>query len=168
MPKDAFWGNIFKNPLKPRNLKILEHIPIFEQFRYFELLKFSRILHERTFAKNEIIFREEDLGESMYIVKSGKVKIFTRLAGGKEREFSVLDEGHFFGEVSLVDKAPRSASAIALEKTDVLVLFRGDLMTLIDRNPRLAAFFLLHLSMIISQRLRASNRELNKYKLDGE
>ena len=162
--EDSFWGNIFKNQSKSSTISLLKNIPIFSQFKYLDLSKFSKILHERIYAKGEVIFNEGEMGESLFIVKSGKVKIVSSVDRGKQRSVTVLEDGSFFGEVSLVDNAPRSAAAIAEEETEALVLFRADLLSLMDRNPRLAAFFLLHLSMIIGQRLRANNDELNKIK----
>ena len=89
----------------------------------------------------------------MYIIKSGKVKI-TKKNKKEELCLAILEKGSFFGEVSLVDEEPRSATATAMVDLEILGFFRADLMHLIDRDPRLASFILFHLSTVLGKRLR--------------
>ena len=163
MSIDSFWGNIFKRQLDIDNVKALRSCPAFKDFPVVDIVKIANILHLRRFYKNEFIFRENEPGESMYIVKSGKVKIYSTY-NDQEQNLALLDPGSFFGEVSLIDESARSANAIANEETHLLVFFRSDLMTLIDRDPRLSSFILLQLSTLIGERLRVNNSELTTLK----
>jgi len=154
----AFWDDIFKFSKKKSDIQILEQIPVFNGLSKFDLNKVSKLLHLRSYKKDEFIFREKEPGESMYIIKSGKV-IINKVIKEKETILSTLDEGSFFGEVSLVDEDVRSANAIATEDSELLGFFRADLMNLIDRNPRLACFILYKLSTVIGKRLRLQSEK---------
>jgi CRP/FNR family cyclic AMP-dependent transcriptional regulator len=154
----AFWDDIFKFSKKKSDIQILEQIPVFNGLSKFDLNKVSKLLHLRSYKKDEFIFREKEPGESMYIIKSGKV-IINKIIKEKETILSTLDEGSFFGEVSLVDEDVRSANAIATEDSELLGFFRADLMNLIDRNPRLACFILYKLSTVIGKRLRLQSEK---------
>jgi CRP/FNR family cyclic AMP-dependent transcriptional regulator len=154
----AFWDDIFKFSKKKSDIQILEQIPVFNGLSKFDLNKVSKLLHLRSYKKDEFIFREKEPGESMYIIKSGKV-IINKIVKEKETILSTLDEGSFFGEVSLVDEDVRSANAIATEDSELLGFFRADLMNLIDRNPRLACFILYKLSTVIGKRLRLQSEK---------
>ena len=162
MAIDTLWGYIFKNKKHSDNIELLKNIPIFSTLQFFDLKKLSKLLHLRRFYPNEIVFRENEPAQSLYIVRSGMIKVHTQNKVGDEVELALLEEGMFFGEVALVDESPRSASAIALEKTELLGLLRSDLMNLTDRDPRLASLILLQLSRIVSHRLRETNRAMHK------
>ena len=150
---NAFWDDIFKYSKKKSDIQILEDIPVFKGLSRFELNKVAKMLHLRSYKKDEYIFHEKEPGESMYIIKSGEILI-TKNKNQKETVISNLTDGSFFGEVSLVDEDVRSANAKAVTDSEVLGFFRADLMNLIDRNPRLACFILYQLSTVIGKRLR--------------
>jgi CRP-like cAMP-binding protein len=74
--------------------------------------------------KNEILFCKNDIGDSLYIIETGKIKISLPTEEGEELIVAIFSDGDFFGELSLLDKAPRSADAIALTNTSLYVLHR--------------------------------------------
>ena len=150
---NAFWDDIFKFSKTKSDIQILEKIPVFQGLSRFDLNKVSKMLHLRSYKQHEYIFRENEPGESMYIIKSGEI-VITKNQNSDQVTLSTLYEGSFFGEVSLVDEDVRSANAIATTDTELLGFFRADLMNLIDRNPRLACFILYQLSTVIGKRLR--------------
>ncbi len=154
---DPIWSNIFKIPGEIETIALLKKVPIFDLLDFLKLRKLVRFLHQRDYRADEIIFRENEPGESLYVIKSGRVRIFSRKDDGTERELAVLEAGSFFGEVSLVDEAPRSAFAVATEDTRLLGLFRADLLRLVDRDPRLASQILFRLASVIARRLRFAN-----------
>ena len=150
---NAFWDDIFKYSKKKSDIQILQEIPVFKGLSRFDLNKVAKMIHLRSYKKDEYIFHEKEPGESMYIIKSGQI-VITKSKESQETIISTLSEGSFFGEVSLVDEDVRSANAMATKDSEILGFFRADLMNLIDRNPRLASFILYQLSTVIGKRLR--------------
>jgi len=96
----------------------------------------------------------------MYIVQEGTVAIYKGSSENEREELAKLANGEFFGELALLDESPRSATAMALEDSKILGLFRPDLLELIDRKPRLGNKLLFNLSLLIGERLKHTNEEL--------
>ena len=94
-------------------------------------------LRRRRFRRNEVIFHQGDPGDSLHVVASGAVKIVLPSAEGEEAIIATLKPGDFFGELALLDGAPRSATASALEAAETLVLPRAVLSDLLDTLPGL-------------------------------
>jgi CRP-like cAMP-binding protein len=92
----------------------------------------------KTFTKNEDIFQRGEHGDSLYVVVSGRVKVYVEYEPGTEMLLTTLGPGEVFGEIALLDDGGRSASAAALEATTVLALRRVNLLELIHTNPHLA------------------------------
>jgi len=103
----------------------------------------ARSLRVRRFRKNETIFHQGDPGDSLFIVESGSVKIVLPSPEGEEGAIiATLSRGDFFGELALLDGAPHSATAVALDPAEMLVLRREPFEQLIDtdRELRMALF----------------------------
>ena len=103
----------------------------------------ARSLRVRRFRKNEKIFHQGDPGDSLFIVESGSVKIVLPSPEGEEGAIiATLSRGDFFGELALLDGAPHSATAVALDPAEMLVLRREPFEQLIDtdRELRMALF----------------------------
>jgi CRP/FNR family cyclic AMP-dependent transcriptional regulator len=95
-------------------------------------------LRVRRFKKNETIFHQGDPGDSLYIVESGAVKIVLPSPEGEDGAIiATLGRGDFFGELALLDGSPHSATAVAAEPTNALVLQREPFEQLIDTEPLL-------------------------------
>ena len=156
---EYLWKDVFKSNLTKSSEEILREIPIFSSLVLSDLKKVSSLLHHCNFRKDETIFYEKEPGESMYIIKTGEIKI-TKSVNNKPIQLATLSEGAFFGEISLVDEDIRSATAVATQDTYLLGFFRSDLMKLVDRNPRLASFILFQLARVISKRLRIQSESL--------
>jgi len=109
-----------------------------------------------SFEPGEAIFRKGDPGEALYIVLSGKVRIFRESLEGRPKVLAYVHPSGVFGEMSLVEGRPRSASAVAETPTKVLVLFRDTYFNLLRRFPLLGH----NLARIIASRLREMNDEL--------
>ena len=175
MKTDAYWGNIFRKgpPAEEELLAVLASNPFFENLSKRELKKIERIVHRRTYMPGEEIFRENQPGAGMYIIKSGSVDILMSLEGGGARTLAHLEEGDFAGDMTLLDEAPRSASAVACEETEIIGFFRPDLFGLLERDPRLGLKIVLRLAHMMAERLRYTNRELQELErkipeADGE
>jgi len=91
--------------------------------------------HEvQTFSDGETIFNEGDSSSEMFVVRTGKVEI-SKSVGGHSMRLAVLDRGSFFGEMSLLEGLPRSATAHAIGDVSLLVLRPGTLLLQIRRDP---------------------------------
>jgi signal transduction histidine kinase len=109
----------------------------------------------RTFHAGEIIFSAGDKGDGFYIIESGRVQILATFSGSEPRLLATIGAGDFFGEMAILDDAPRSATAKAESDTRAIFLSRDELLDLLERNPRLA----LNLIREFSNRIRALNRK---------
>jgi hypothetical protein len=105
------------------------------------------------YAPNDLIIRENDPGESAYIIESGKVAV-TKESNGRPVHIATLGPGSTFGEMSMVDDLPRSASVTAMEETIVREFHRDDLYGAMKENPEIFGKFLKSIFV----RLRESNR----------
>jgi signal transduction histidine kinase len=130
----------------------LETIPLFRNLNAAELQALRLIAQERRCDAGQEIFREGAPGDGVYFVKAGLVEI----SGGKgeRRVFSRLGPGEIFGEMSVIEHRPRSATASAAVASEIYFLPRGEMLTFIERSPGLA-FALLQQ---ISHRLREFNQ----------
>ena len=140
-------------------MNVSEEVTLLSQFPLFASLDASYLrelagkLDTRSFKKDERIFNKDDAGSTMYIIKSGQVKITTTAQQGEEIILAILSNGDFFGELSLLDECPRSASVTALEESTILCLQRSDFLDTIRTEPRVVIAILAALS----QRLRHTN-----------
>jgi CRP/FNR family cyclic AMP-dependent transcriptional regulator len=127
-------------------LTLLRNVSLFSRLSAEELEVLADSLRKRTFAKGMIIFHKDSPGQSLYIVESGKVRIFILSEAGQEISVRVYGCGEVFGELSMLDGLPRSAGAIAMDKTLVLTLHRDDFLALLERYPRMAPGIIATLS----------------------
>lgn len=107
----------------------------------------------RSFKRGEVVFHKGDPGEAMFMILEGQVKIVLPSEGGDEALLGVLDQGDFFGELSLIDGRSRSATIVATEPTETLVLHRDALLRLVRTSPEVA----IDLLRALSQRLRETD-----------
>jgi len=120
-----------------------------------ELQLLTTFSQEERFRQGEVIFREGDPGDRLYIVLDGLVRISKFIPGVGEEALAILGRGEFFGEMALVDGAPRSADAIAHSETAiVLAIDQRVLADILSRDPESALRFLRILGRILSRRLR--------------
>ena len=153
---NILWDDIFKLSKKSSILEVLSQAPICKDLSSSNLKKIARLVSLRHYSKDEIVFNENEPGQCLYIIKSGNIEV-SKTTTNKKIIITKLTEGSIFGEISLVEDTPRDATAIATSNTELLSLFRSDLLTLIDRDPRLSSFLLFRLSMILGKRLRLKN-----------
>ncbi len=167
---NPFWGNIFKSLYNADELnlfKILKRIPLFKDLSKRELRKVANILHERNYQVNEYVFQMHQPGAAMFIIKTGKIKILYESDTEDDIELAVLGEGDFLGELALLDNSPRSASAMAMEKTEMLAIFRADLDKLLMTEPGIGAKIIRQLAVVIGLRLKATNEQLSKINTEA-
>jgi CRP-like cAMP-binding protein len=149
---------------EPDMLDALKQVPLFDQLSTRDLKKILRILHERTYQPGEVVFREGDPGAGMFIVRKGKVNIVIKRPDGSEQILSPIAERQFFGEMALLESAPRSASAVASEKCELLGFFQPDLESLIERDSKLGSKVVWNLARLMASRLRGMNDVLRQQR----
>ncbi len=138
----------------------LRHVPLLEGTHRRHLAHLARTLHRRGYETGEFVFRQGDVGSGMYIVHSGRIRIVAEDPVRGEIQLSILEPGQCFGEMSLFDHGPRSASAIAHEDSVLFGLFEGDLDQLERTRPQAAVRLLHNLALSVSLRLRQTNERL--------
>lgn len=92
--------------------------------------------------EGETLFHAGEPGESLYIVRSGAVELYVKDTAGQKIVLTVAEEGALFGELSLLDQGPRTATAVALTDTELLALERDDLLLLFQKKPDAALHML--------------------------
>jgi F420-non-reducing hydrogenase small subunit len=102
------------------------------------------------YERGSVVFRQGDPGDSMYIVQSGAVEI-SRIQGEREMVIALREKGDFFGEMALIDKSSRSATAIAISRTRLLPLTRSSLLKRLRQDPQLVKYLLAALSRRITE-----------------
>jgi hypothetical protein len=117
---------------------MMRQVSLFAGLSDLELEDLAGSLGRRTFAKGTIIFSRGSSGRTMYIVESGKVRIFTLSESGKEVTLQIYGPGEVFGEFSLLDGLPRSAGAMALEETVTFTLHRDHFFQHLEASPSMA------------------------------
>ncbi|WP_457638097.1 Crp/Fnr family transcriptional regulator [Oceanithermus sp.] len=116
----------------------------------------AQALRPLSFRAGQRIFEAGDEGHALYIIQRGKVKISHCNLDGKEKILAYLSPGKIFGEMSLVEEKPRSASAQAINETVLYTLYAEEYWSLIKRYPRVAH----NLARVLAQRLREMNHEV--------
>ncbi len=115
------------------------------------------------FEEGHVIFHEGDEGEDMYIIQTGKVAITKKVKDG-ETTLAVLEKGDFFGEMAILERQPRSASAEVVEAGDLIVISGEVFGDMIKANPEIAVRMLRKYSI----RLRETNLRLERLLSEGE
>jgi CRP-like cAMP-binding protein len=129
----------------------LRTIPLFSSVSDDDLESIASLLIERKFHKHKTIVEEGLPGDYMYVLREGRVKV-TKLSGdGREKILEMLEEGAFFGEMSLLDGAPRIASVKALTDVRILALARNDFLNVLRRSPGLALAVIQELTRRLRQ-----------------
>ena len=138
------------------DVAFLRTVGLFKEFGEPNLVALSLQLRERRLKKSEVLFREGDPGQEMFLIRSGSVVISKPITGRVEQVLARMGGGEFFGEMSLFDKSPRSATVQAEADSMLLCLDRASLQQLVEVSPRAAAAFFYALVEAFIQRLRAS------------
>jgi CRP-like cAMP-binding protein len=116
-------------------VEALSRCRLFDGLTDGSLRAIAATMRSRRFRRNEVLFHEGDPGDALFIVASGAVKVVVPSEDGEEAILATLRRGDFLGELALLDGAPRSASAVALESTEVLALPRDQFKTLVANEP---------------------------------
>jgi len=142
----------------------LRQIPIFEEIRDdpASIEELHRICHLKKSRAGELIISEGDMGSEMYIVSSGAVEIKKRTRAGDDYTVVLLKAEYnvFFGELALIDDDKRSATVVATEDSEFLVITKADFMKLGDDHPAIGLPITRAIAKILSSRLRKTTADM--------
>ncbi len=130
------------------------------------LASIARGVRSRRFRRGDVLFHQGDPGDALFVVLSGAIKVVLPSEEGDEAILTTLHNGDFLGELALVDGASRSATAVALEPTETLMLSRERFRELLDEEPELRDGLLLGLAGEL-RRLTAHVGDLHFLDLTG-
>lgn len=126
----------------------LKQTPLFANISDVELQTIAQDIVLRHYEQGDIIFREGDPGQLLYLIKSGQVRIYVNAVDGSETSVILFARpGEIFGELAVIDGLPRSATAVAMGKTVLYTMNREQFRQHMRRHPRLALNFMQELSM---------------------
>jgi len=144
-------------PLRDSNaVQALQVVPFFTNLQEDHAGELAKALVPRRFGPGQVIFHLGDPGGLLYVISRGKVKISHTTPEGQEVVLAILGPGDFFGELALLDDAPRSATSIALEPTETWTLHREEFMHYLTDNPD----FALHVLKTLARHIRRLNTQL--------
>ncbi len=134
--------------------KLLKRVPFLAALSGEDLRWVAKRVQRRQYRRGDTIFVKDDPGESMFIVEDGAVRIYVPGTQGADLTLAMMRPGEFFGDLSLLDGRPRSASAEAARKTVLLTLEREDLTERVESRPKAA----LAILRVIAERLRETDQ----------
>ena len=138
----------------------LREIDLFLGRRESTLAALEACTQKRSCKAGQQIFASGDVGDEIFLIRSGAVRIVLPLAGGQHHHLATFGRGDFFGEMAFLDQAPRSADAVAYTDTDLYVLSRKRFDTLAEEHKKLALSLVLGVARNLAIRLRYTNAEL--------
>lgn len=137
-------------------LKLLRRIPFLSQLKKGDLDRVYKLSRLHDYGPGEQIFSKADSAKQMFIVMSGRVKIYTPSRAKKRKTFGYLEPGDFFGEMALLEGESRTASAEAVSFSRLLVISRADFKRLLLSDAELTYYVLC----TVSERLRRADEEI--------
>jgi len=136
----------------------MSKVPLFLGLSVREYEALCESMIQRKFSAQETIVYEDDQeSQTFFVIASGKVHVTVSTAEGKQTILATLHKGDFFGEMSIIDGEPRSASVIAAEECELFMLYRRTLLEILKKYPTIATQMLV----TMSGRLRRSNKHIN-------
>ena len=141
--------------------ELLANVSIFKGLSAQALTRLATSLQPLRFAKDALIVGQDDHGDALYIIESGRVKVVLYGETGREIILSVLSSGDFFGEMALLDKQPRSANVVSIEDGEVLALDRDAFQNHLVGHPSTALAILAEMS----RRLRHADEVIGNLAL---
>ncbi len=162
--KDGIWHAVFD---KTHNAKferdiveVLKEVSIFEELTRREIHNIARIAYPRDYNEGEVVIHEGEAAAGMYIIMDGEVEVTKKSEDGIIIQLATFGDGTFFGDVGLLDNAPRTATVTATRDSRIIGFFRPELLKLMDFAPKLASKVIFKLAQVLAARLRFTNNAL--------
>ena len=132
----------------PCDAELLKGIEIFELLDEEDRVELAKVIDTQQISAGETLFQAGEPGESLFIVRSGEIELYIKDTAGQKIVLTIAEQGKTFGELSLLDTGPRTATALALTDTELLVLDREDLLLLFQKKPDAALHLLAAMSVM--------------------
>ena len=140
---------------------LIRNVPLFSLLRDTQLVLLTEVLLRKPYPKNSTVVAAGDPADALYIVISGRLKVLMSDKEGKEVILAILNQGDFFGEMGLIDQAPRSATVVAIDSCELLTMTRADFTKCLQKNFDLTMNVILGLV----KRLREADRKIGSLAL---
>ena len=141
--------------------ELLRTVPIFSELTDEDIASLARHATRRHYPKDTVIFFENEEGDFFFVIVKGRIKVAILGDDGREVILSILGPGDFFGEIALLDNEPRSATAIAVEESELLSLHRTDFQSVMTENRSIANALI----KVLAARLRHANHQISTLAL---
>lgn len=141
----------------------LKMIPLFSELDDKALEEIAKMSVRQTYKKDNMVLIEEEIGSTMFIILKGRVKISRISDEGREVILSILVDGDFFGEMSILDGQTRSANAVTLEDSELMLIQRGNFLRILRDYPQVA----INLLKELAHRLRRSDEQIKSLSLQN-
>jgi CRP-like cAMP-binding protein len=144
-----------------KSTELLKRVYLFNDLSQQELDRIIGLAYDKAFEKEAQVFQEGEIGDALYIVVEGEVRISTIVPGVGEEALKILKPGDYFGEMALIDDFPRSAAAIAHQgPVKLLAIYKRDFKKLMGEDRELSYKLMSVFIKTLSARLRESNERL--------
>ncbi len=138
-------------------LELLKGVELFSELSDEQLKLLANLVEVQNFNRDETVVLEgDDSVQALYLIASGSVQVYMTGVDGRETILSFLERGDFFGEMSLIDGEPRSASVRTVTDSQMLIIYREGFLSLVKQYPELAMSLLSEMS----KRLRKANKQI--------
>ncbi len=139
----------------------LRTVPIFSELSDEDISSLAHLALRKRYPKDTVVFFENEEGDFFFTILEGRIKVTILGDDGREVILSVLGPGDFFGEMALLDNEPRSATAIAVEESELLSLHRTDFQSVLNDNRSITSALI----RVLSARLRRANHQISTLAL---
>ena len=169
--KNPFWSNLFKKKGEDDHLmETLSELPLFSGLSHTKLKIISGFLSESIYKPDiynpgDFIFEQGQEGAGMYVLVSGKVNIYLDFHIDDNNLLAELEPGDFFGEINLLDELPRSATAVVMERSEVLFFHGREFREVLRSNDEIGYEVIKSLAEVLGKRLRETDDLLRKKDL---
>jgi len=145
------------------DISALKYIPLFSELSETDLKEITKLAVRQYYKKDNMILIEEEIGSTMFIILDGRVKISRISEEGREVILSILSEGDFFGEMSILDGQNRSANVVTLDDSKIMIVRREDFLQMLHDYPQIA----INLLKELAHRLRRSDSQIKSLSLQN-
>ncbi|MBN1541872.1 Crp/Fnr family transcriptional regulator [candidate division KSB1 bacterium] len=144
-----------------RIIRLMKRVPLFAKMPDSEVSQIADQCVRRECKKDQVILVEEELGQTLFIILRGTVKITRTSDEGREVIITMLRSGDFFGELSLLDGKGRSATVVAMEDAELFTLRRSEFLLILEQYPSIS----VELLKVLADRIRKCNLQIENLTL---